>query len=299
MSLYDPALRYFLAVFETGSVNAAARRLYVSSSAVSRQVARLEREVGSRLFERLPDGVVATDAGHAFAGYARLAIENAAQVTDEIHQRQHVRPVITIASTTGIASDLIPTVAARFRVDHPRARFVIRVAEPSAVTEMVRDGSADLAVTFALSLAAGVTIAYSREAPLRAVMRKGHPLADRRQVSIKQLVDYPLALPPAPTTNRILVEACAASYRVPLEPVLECHGPEAATRLVLDSDAVTVQGRVSVRRRVTDGDLVLVPLKEKELNQRTIQVQTRSAEPRSPALAAYTELLIAELERAA
>src|SRR3954452_8766405 len=75
--LYDPALRYFLEVFETGSVDAAARRLDVARSAISRQTTRLEHEVGAPLFEPRSTGVVATEAGHVFAGFARRVVRDA------------------------------------------------------------------------------------------------------------------------------------------------------------------------------------------------------------------------------
>lgn len=295
--LHDPALQYFLAAFESGSINAAARRLYVASSAVSRQIARLELEVGAPLFERHSTGIVATDAAHAFAGFARLAIQNATHIVDEVHQRHSTRAVISIAATDGSGHDFLPRVIADFRTEHPDAQFVLQVAEPKTVTQMIRDGTADLAVTFNLKLDPGVTILYSHQAPLRAVMRRGHPLADTAPLSLADLATYPLALSSPATTNRFLLDACSASQDLPVEPVFVCNNPDALMRFVQHGDAVTLLGQITLRHESDQGDLVTVPLREKEFGQRTLQVQCRAGRNLPKPVSIFTDFLIVALEQ--
>ncbi len=67
----DRALRYLLAVVRAGSVRAAAEVLNVAASAVSRQIIELEAQVGETLLERLPRGVVPTEAGRLVAAHAQ------------------------------------------------------------------------------------------------------------------------------------------------------------------------------------------------------------------------------------
>ncbi|MQA96624.1 MAG: LysR family transcriptional regulator [Streptosporangiales bacterium] len=186
VGLYDPALRYFLAVYEVGSVNAAARRLFVAGSAVSRQIARLEKEVGAPLFERRPTGVVPTEAGRAFAGYARRAIQDAGHLVDEIHSRRGADTLISLAAAHGIGHSFLPRVAADYRAVHPGVRFELHVTGPVAATQLVRDGAADVAVTFNIAIERGVRILHSVPAPLRAVVRPGHPLSGREGVTLAE-----------------------------------------------------------------------------------------------------------------
>ncbi|MGV8294461.1 LysR family transcriptional regulator, partial [Pseudomonas aeruginosa] len=65
------ALRYFLTVVDTGSVNGAAARLNVVSSAVSRQIAGLEQRLHNQLFERHPKGMRVPEVGRILADHAR------------------------------------------------------------------------------------------------------------------------------------------------------------------------------------------------------------------------------------
>ncbi|MFJ9089321.1 LysR family transcriptional regulator [Streptomyces sp. NPDC102384] len=291
MPLVDPALKYFIAVFETGSVNAAARRLFVAASAVSRQLARLEREVGAPLFDRLPSGVIATPAGRAFAGFARRAIQDAEAFTDEVHQRRTTRAVITVAATIGVTHHLLPDVAAGFHAAHPEARVILHVARPTEATQMVAEGIADFGVTFNIALPAGVSIRYTQEAPLCAIVRRGHPLADKQAVSVRDLVRHPVALPSTDTTSRLLLEASAAAHQLTVEGVFECTTVDALLRFVRASSAVTLASRVTLGpsdRRA----LAAVPLEEKEFRQRTLQVQCRAGRELPPAAADFMDRVI-------
>jgi DNA-binding transcriptional LysR family regulator len=297
MPLVDPALRYFLEVFQTGSVNAASRRLFVASSAISRQIARLEREVGVPLFERRSTGVVATEAGHVFAGYARRAVQDAVSVLDDVHERQQAAVVVSLAATDGTGHDLLPRVAAGYRALHPDVRFELLLDRPRAVTQLVRDGVTDLAVTFTLGIDADVRIIHSQPAPLRAVLRRDHPLAARRAVALADLRDVPLVLPSPTTTNRALIDISCAAAGFTAEPVFVCDNPDAVIRFVRESGAVTVLGQVTVRGSAADGELVSVPLQGPELTQRTLQVQARVGRQLPAAVEGFAAHLVSVLEQ--
>lgn len=69
-------IRYFVAVAEEGNLGAAARKLHISQPPITRQIRKLEQEVGGELFTRTPRGVELTDAGHTFLGEARRILAN-------------------------------------------------------------------------------------------------------------------------------------------------------------------------------------------------------------------------------
>jgi DNA-binding transcriptional LysR family regulator len=76
----NTALRYFLEVARSGSLSKASEHLYVAVSALSRQIAKLEEEVGAPLFERRPRGMVLSDAGRLLVGYAPKRFRGSATV---------------------------------------------------------------------------------------------------------------------------------------------------------------------------------------------------------------------------
>ena len=80
-------LRYFLEVARSGSIAAAAGAQHVAASAVSRQIAKLEDELGIALFERQARGMALSDAGRQLAAYASAAALEAERVATEIRHR--------------------------------------------------------------------------------------------------------------------------------------------------------------------------------------------------------------------
>nr|WP_247499766.1 LysR family transcriptional regulator [Bradyrhizobium sp. 149] len=75
MRFHSPAIQYFHAVRRTGSIRAAARVLNVASSAVSRQILKLEQEVGSPLFERSARGLTLTTVGEMLARHVMNVLQ--------------------------------------------------------------------------------------------------------------------------------------------------------------------------------------------------------------------------------
>ncbi|MPQ96462.1 LysR family transcriptional regulator [Modestobacter sp. I12A-02628] len=287
MPLVDPALSYFLAVYGTSSVNEAARRLFVAASAVSRQLARLEREVGAPLFERQATGVVPTAAGHAFAGYARRAVAEASAVVEEVQQRRSTGPVVRLAASDGPGHDLVPRVVAATRQRSPAVRFALTLTAPGAVTQRVRDGACDLGVTFTLAADPDVRVLHAQPAPLVAVVRADSPLAGRASVALTELAGHPLVLPPTSTTNRALVDLAGASAGCVLEPAFVCDTSTAALRFVRDAGGVAVLGRVSLSS-AADG-LVAVPLDGAELSRRSLQVQAQAGRQLPPVVQRFAD----------
>lgn len=295
MPLIDCALEYFLAAFDAGSVNTAARRLYVANSAISRQIAKLERELGAALFDRSPSGIQPTDAGRALAAYARRTIAEAARIGDELHDRTEVRANIRVAGVDGLVHSLLPRICAAFLAVYPQSQIRLIRATPAEVTTMVQGGAADVGVTFNLSLATGVAVRYSQQSPMQALVRRCHPLDGRQLVSVRELAEYPLALNHPTSTSRVLVDAYAATHLLSITPAFECDDPAAVVEFVANSDAVTLLHPVTLSAQDA-ARVSVIPLRDRELRQRALQVQCRAHQPRSAVLDSFIEALVTGLE---
>ena len=197
------ALRYFLEVARTGSLSRASERLHVAVSALSRQIAKLEEDLGTPLFERRPRGMVLSEAGALLADHARRVLLDTERVTSEIRGLTEAgRATIRVASAEGVARDFLPQVFARFREAYPGAHFLLDVVSPFVATERVRDGEADIAVCFSVAPEKGVQVVHTQPAPIFALMAEQHPLARRRDVALADLQPYPMALSNAGVTIR-------------------------------------------------------------------------------------------------
>src|SRR5574343_952151 len=113
--LQDTALRYFKAVADTGSLPEASARQHVAASALSRQIAALEAQLGVALFERHPRGMVLTAAGDILLAHARRAELDAQRALEDIGALQGLRAgQVRLATPDAFANELVPRLCVDF-----------------------------------------------------------------------------------------------------------------------------------------------------------------------------------------
>jgi len=298
MNLVPVSLRYFLEVARTGSISEASERLHVATSAISRQIAKLEQDVGAPLFERRPRGMVLSEAGEILAGYARRSALEADQVLADVHGVHALRrSTVRLASSEGFARDFLPAAITGFRGQHPGVRFRLHVTGPAAATERVRDGTADLAITYSLGPEQGVRVEYSQRQAIYALMAGDHPLAGHADVALAELLAYPLALMDEGTTIRQLFDVCVALDGLDFEPAFVSNYSGALqTFAELSDGGVTLVGPLTVRRRLGPDRLALVPIRDPELGRRSVQIQSMARRALPGAVRAFLAHLIAEID---
>lgn len=196
-------MRYVVAVAELGSFTRAAERCFVVQSALSHQVARLEQELGARLFHRTSRQVRLTAAGEAFLPVARQCLDAADRAVAEVAATSGVvRGVLSVGVIPTVAAVDVPAALQAFRTRHPQVRVRLSGANSDIAARQVADGALDLAF---LGLPeggapAGVASHELARDQHRAVVAPQHPLASRRRLRLADLadevfVDFPSGTP--------------------------------------------------------------------------------------------------------
>ena len=298
--MHNINLRYFYQVGRTGSLTAAAERLNVAVSAVSRQILNLETETGVALFERRARGMALTAAGEILMGYARRNFLELEQVMAEMKGIHAIgQRVVTLASSEGFAWDLMPAVIARFRGSYPGIQFKLHVVSASKASKMVIDGDADLAITYSLSPVNELAISYHEPAPMFALMRNDHPLATRKLLSLSDLQPYSLALPEEGTTVRQLLDIACSLRSLTLTSVFTSHSLSSIYRFTQLSENIVAPGSFfTMHSRAAEDKMSLIALADAELHQRILQVQTMAGRKLPPAIGAFVDFLVGELRHA-
>lgn len=298
--LQEVALRYFLEVSRAGSVTEAAARLDVAPSAVSRQIARLERELDTLLFERRARGMTLNSAGELLAAHARRAWLDVERVSADILALRGLRMgQVRLAATEGFAYDFLPALVAQFQDRCPGIRFSLDMCVQAEVVRRVREGEADIGVTVSRTSQHGIAVQLRHPAPVLAVMSPRHPLAARRQLSLAQVVAYPLALPPPGSTLRELLDISFSRQGLAVEPVLTCDHLYPLVSYVARTQALTFCGETALRQHLQAGSVVAIALADREMNERHFEVQTLAGRQLPEAARAFIEHLRETLEREA
>jgi DNA-binding transcriptional LysR family regulator len=176
-------------------VSGAAEGLHVTTSAVSQQMSKLEREVGQQLLAKNGRGVRLTDAGRLLAEHAARILSQVELAQSDLEaQRGQVVGELRLSAFPTAARGLFPTALAALRADHPGLRVSSSELEPEAGVAGVIRGDLDLAVVLdwynkPMPLPDGLVKAPILDDPADVAMPVGHRLADRAEVDLGDFAD--------------------------------------------------------------------------------------------------------------
>lgn len=132
------------AIAETGTFTGAAKKLYITQSAVSHAVAELEKQAGTALFERLPKGVTLTRCGASLLEESRSILTACRNLDRRINHLEENTPVNIVSSIT-IASFLLPEILSELKTSVPQIQLSVRVASANTAIDILQRGNADIA----------------------------------------------------------------------------------------------------------------------------------------------------------
>jgi DNA-binding transcriptional LysR family regulator len=212
-------LRVIVELANSGSFSAAADALDYTQSAVSKQVAALEREVGTRLVARDVRPVRLTPAGEVLARHARSVLEQLAAADAELEALEALESGrLRVGTVASAGATLVVQAVAEFRRGFPGVRLTVLEAGPDRLTDDVRAGELDLAVLFDFpSLGVvrdeGLEGHELLEEPHDLLVHPDHRLAGRKRVTMADLRAedwlFPTLGPDSPT-QKLFTAACAA-----------------------------------------------------------------------------------------
>lgn len=289
-------LRVLREVATHGSFSAAAESLAYTQSAVSQQVAALEREAGTKLVDRASRGVTLTDAGRALVTHADAILQRLADAESELDAIAGLkggRLRMTTFATAG--ATLMPKAIVEFRRRHPAVELSLAPAEPDQGLSALRAGDADIVITIdppgpPRPGSGDFTFLDLLDDPMYLMLPTGHPLADHDGIQLADLAedDWILGSSDRCPDARILMRACQAAG---FEP-----------RISFDSDDyLAVQGYVAGGFGVSFiPDLALVAVRDDVVIRslgddppiRRIQAATLTGAWSSPAKQAMLDLLL-------
>jgi DNA-binding transcriptional LysR family regulator len=257
-------LRYVIAIAEERNLTRAAERLGMQQPPLSQQLQALERELGVRLFERLPRGVELTAAGSAFLEDARGTLAGLAKAAA---RSKRVAAGIEGTLSIGVASSaathsIVPRIIAAFREGHPGVHLSFVEGNAASLTEALIARQVQVALLRApVERPPEVRFVQVLKEPMLAALPANHPVAleaaKRRtpSISLRQLCGVPLILtrrPGAPGMYADLLAACAADD---LEPTIAAEVGNMLTNLLLVAAGVGASV-VPASMRGIQGELV-------------------------------------------
>lgn len=289
-------LRSFMHIARAGSFSRAASELYIAQPALSRQIAKLEEEIGAVLLVRHGRGVRLTAAG------ARL-LERAEMISSLVSETgEHVRAAAD-EERGYLAVGLPPTMGALigaelvrdFREIYPRVSLHIREGQSSSLQEWVADRRVDLAVVYNQPPLEAFKVQPMYSEPMILIAPPGTPIP-KNGFQIKDLASLPLILPGMPHSNRRVIEQAAVQNGVRLRIELEVDSVALTKKLVKAGIGYSILTSIAIRDEVASGEIMAEPIKRPSIRS-TVAITTLRENPVSRFATAWTAMLRDKLAR--
>lgn len=293
-------IRDLVAVIESGSIRAAARKLGLSQPAVTKCLRSLEAELRIQLVKRTPQGIVPTPAGRAFFARARAIQEELRKATEELAQLSGQN---TGSVTFGVgplaAALVVPDAVNLFRRQLPRVGARVVEGFVPALIPLLREGTLDFALGPRFDASPDPAIAFRplfREQWF-VVARKNHPLRAARALAELADADW-LGLQGSDRAggpfDRMFL---AAGLPVP-QQILKCDSHNTSVAVLGKTDMVAIMGSRMLATSPARDILVRIPVAETTPTV-TVGMFTRTDPPLTPAAAAMARAVIAVARRLA
>ncbi len=187
-------LRYFVAVAETGNISRAAKKIFLTQPALSRQIKALEHEIGQCLLERQAHSIRLTPAGEALLREARELFQHADQMLERVRSAgQDVR--LRVGYAPSLASGLLSAAVEGFAQKHPKARIELFDLSTKEMLAGLENETLDVALTVGLDRGPrGLKWTPLLRATWQVAVNHHHELARRTKVTPAEVAHWPLLI---------------------------------------------------------------------------------------------------------
>ena len=234
---------YIAEVARSGSIRRAAERLNLTPSALTRQIQDIEHELGTTIFERLPQGMRLNAAGELMARHIRDQFADLDRVRSQIADLAGVRRGhVALACSQAFVTRIVPEEVEVYRARFPQVGFTVQVRDHAMAVAALVAFEADLALVLQPPPSAELHMIYVGRQPLCAFMRAGHPLAaETGPVRMRDCLAHPLALPDRSLAIRHHLDYALAVRGMELKPAVESGSLEFLRNLALREDLISLQ----------------------------------------------------------
>jgi DNA-binding transcriptional LysR family regulator len=300
INLHAAILRYLVEISRLGSIRRASARLNVASSAINRQLLRLERELGTRIFDRLPSGMRLTPAGELLLQHVRGTLQNFDKLLAEMDGLRGIRSGhVTLAALDSLLVAFIPRALEEVSRRYPVVTFAALAAAPAAVLTSVAAGEVEIGLTFVTPTNLPLQLVASAPAPLGWVMAPDHPLATRKSLTFGDLESYPVTVQSDSLPAAIDTQGEFAGFRNRATARFTSNSIEFQRGILRSGLAVACLTRLGFLRELAAGTLVWVPLASAPLQQLQIGMFIPQRRTLSPAATLVVAALTRQLQQLA
>ena len=277
-------MKTFCDLVDSGSFSKAAETNFVTQSAVSQQLAKLERQLGTQLIQRGGGMIAPTEAGKAFYRGARDILRRYEAVVGEVRSAaDRIRGVVRVGTIYSVGMYSLDPYVKRFLAEQPEVALRIEYMHAHAIYAAVAGGEMALGIVAYPERQRGIEIIPFGSEQLVAVFGPGHRLSLKRTITDADLEGEPFVAfePDIPTRRQI--DRRLKAEKVAVRVSMEFDNNETLKRAVEIGAGVTILPLRVIHREVEAGDLQYARFQNSARWMRPLGILRQKGRPPTPA----------------
>lgn len=259
-------LEVFLAAAHTENITRAAELLSMSQSAASSALKDLEKQFSIQLFDRIGKRLQINELGRALRPQAEALLDQARQLEQDFRQHDRVGE-LKVGATLTIGNYLAVDIMAEFINRHPSANVKLEVANTASISRQVLNFDLDVGLIEGELQHADLEVSKWREDELQVFCSPNHPLAERRELSDRDLLDAQWILRETGSGTRQAFDRAMHELLPDMDIRLELQHTEAIKRAVENGLGIGCLSRVSLQAAIDTGRLVALATPGRDLKR--------------------------------
>ncbi len=234
---------YIEAVIRAGSIRKAAEDMNITASALNRRINRFEDEFGFEIFERLPRGVRLNPAGELMLHHIRNQRSDFTRLQSQVADLSGVRRGhVSIACSQALLPYFLPDQIAQYRADHAGVTFTVNARDRLEAEKELSTFSSDIALVFEPRHLVDFEVVLSITQPIYVMMRADNPLANHRELRLRDCLAVPHVAPSPQFGVRVLLDSAAKKTNFQqLSPIAESESFDFMRHYVVHESAISFQ----------------------------------------------------------
>lgn len=246
----------FVQVAELNSFTKAAQALGYSQSTVSFQIKQLETELNCMLFERINHTITLTEKGREVLAYAQKISRLTDEFKEELSKSREIEGHIHIVTPDSICEMMMLNNYAAFAQRYPKIALKFSTADTDDMFRILNHNEADIIFTLDSHVYdKDYIIAKEERMSTHFVVGAEHPLADKKNLSIHDIVTYPFILTEKKMGYRKVLEEALAQRSLEVHPVLEIGRTDLITSTLEKVDSISFLPDFVTAKKVKEGKL--------------------------------------------
>lgn len=259
-------LKTFLQVVESGSFTKAAQALGYTQAAVSLQINQLEEELNCSLFDRIGHKIYLTNRGELLHEYALKIKYDLDSLEDAFSKEEVPAGQVRLCTADSICEKMMLLNYADFHHAYPGIHLIFSTGSTTDLVDVLEKNDADAIFTLDKHIKHPVFI-NAAQSPVRLCFATSvnNPLAKKEEVSLEEILEYPLLLTERNMSYGKLLDECLLEHSLQASPVLETGRTDIILKYVVDGIGITFLPEFVIREEVENGTIAILNVKGVDL----------------------------------